>query len=264
MGASAGIIHGMTTVRLSLPRTSRISAVHEDSGTAAPGPNPKSRIHNPERAVDAARAGRRPAVAAAWSRGPLCVLGLLAGLQAGCAQWSYDRVRLGQEHGQYARAFPEGGVHRTENALSYLAQDRLGRTDAVVLLLTRDRRVAGKLHAMHFERNYGFKVETGYALCGEVDPELAGVEAAGPIDALRAIADELTGPEGDTVARQTQAWVAAGLVRMVQHWPHVGDEGPAFPRLADTLERVAGGGVTQITVNERGVYMLEYTVGTPK
>ena len=194
----------------------------------------------------------------------LLMLAVCAALQAGCAGWSYDRIRLGAEHREYERAFPEAGVRRTETTLCYLAQDRLGRTDAVVVLLTRDRRVCGKLHATHFERNYGFKVERGYALRGEVDPALAELSAAGPIDALRAIGDELTSTEGDTAARQTRAWVAAGLVRMVQHWPHVGDEGPAFTRLTDTLERVAGGGVTRITVNARGVYELEYTVGTPR
>ncbi len=207
----------------------------------------------------------RPSVFAA-NRTPLGLMFLLALwlLPAGCAQWSYDHVQLGQEHRQYERTFPEGGVHRTETTLSYLARDWFGRTDAIVLLLTKDRRVAGKLQATHFERNYGFKTDTGYVLRGEIDPTLAAVGAAGPIDALRAIADELTSPDGDTVSRQTRAWVAAGLVRLMQRWPHVGDEGPAFTRLTEMLERVAGGGVGRIAVDERGAYVLDYTVGTPR
>jgi hypothetical protein len=182
-------------------------------------------------------------------------------LAAGCAELSYSGIRLGQEQREYQQAFPEDRTRRTPTGICYLEKDPLGRTDAMVLLLTADRRVAGKLHATHFERNYGFKVETGYRLVGELDPAMLRLSSTGPIDALRAVADELTATEADAFARQTQAWVAAGLVRLVQHWPHVGDEGPAFTRLTSVLERVLGGGLARITVDPRGVYLLEYTQG---
>jgi len=48
-------------------------------------------------------------------------------------------------------------------------------------------------------------------------------------------------------------------MRLVQHWPHVGDEGPAFTRLTAILERIPAGGVARITVDPRGVYLVEYT-----
>ena len=78
------------------------------------------------------------------------------------------------------------------------------------------------------------------------------------------IADELTSTGTDKFTRDAHAWVAAGIVRLLQRWPHPGDEGPAFPRLADALERVPGGGVARITVNERGIYLLDYTQGVTR
>ena len=80
----------------------------------------------------------------------------------------------------------------------------------------------------------------------------------GPIDVLRAIADDLTSTQGDTFVREAHGWVAAGLMRLVQHWPHVGDEGPAFTRLTDLLDRIPAGGEARLTVDARGVYVVEY------
>lgn len=213
----------------------------------------ESIVHNPTcRRTDL----RRPCLIAAFV--------LTAILQTGCADWSYRRIQLGQQLGEYQRAFPEARSRRTDSTLCCLEQDVTGRTDAVVVLLTRDRQVSGKLHATHFERNYGFRVETGYLLRGELDPELTQLRATGPVDTLRAIADELTSSTGDKLVKEAHGWVAAGIVRLVQRWPHVGDQGPAFPRLTDMLERVPGGGTARITVNERGAYVLEYRQGTTR
>ncbi|MCK4341512.1 MAG: hypothetical protein KAY37_07315 [Phycisphaerae bacterium] len=191
----------------------------------------------------------------------ISALALAALLPAGCANWSYGRVQLGQHLREYERVFPEGKSRRTERTLCFLEQDYMGRTDAVVVLLTRDRQVCGKLHATNFRRKYGLKVETGFILRGEVDPVLARYSGTGPIDMLRAIADDLTSDMPDSFTREAHGWVAAGLVRLIQRWPHLGDEGPAFPRLTDMLERVPGGGRAGITVDPQGVYVLEYTQG---
>lgn len=185
---------------------------------------------------------------------------LLASLAAsgGCAQLGYQQIRIGQEAREYRRALPEGRTIRTTAGVAYLEQDLLGKTDAIVLLLTRDQRVAGKFHAQHQRRDLGFRIETCYSLQGELDPQLIRLAGAGPLDMLRAIADELTRDEADTAARAAHDWVAAGLVRLVQHWPHVGDEGPAFPRLTEMLARVPGGGLARITVLPNGNHVVEY------
>ncbi len=186
-----------------------------------------------------------------------------APLLTGCADLNYGRVSLGQEQREYQSAFPEDKVRRTSVGLCYLEQGALGRTDAIVVLLTRDRRVAGKLHAIHVERKFGWGDERGYRLTGELDPRLFETAGTGPIDALRLVADELTTNGEDNFVRTTQGWVAAGLVRLIQQWPHVGDEGPAAARLADELESVPAGGEAAIRVDARGVYVVEYAQGKP-
>jgi hypothetical protein len=180
-------------------------------------------------------------------------------LLGGCAVFSYDQVQLGQEQQAYGRAFPEDKTRRSPAGLCYLETDGFGRTDAAVLLLTADRRVGAKFYVSHIERRFGPQTETSYQLRGEVDPQLTKLNAAGPIDALRAIADELTSVESDTFVREAHAWIAAGLIRLVQHWPHVGDQGPAFTRLTEVLQRIPAGGIARITIDPRGVYLVEYT-----
>ena len=185
-------------------------------------------------------------------------------LPLGCANWSFDRVQMGQQLREYERVFPESKARRTDRALCYLERDVLGRTDAVVLLLTRDRVVCGKLHAIYVRSQLGAHETSTYTLRGEIDPELARYRSTGPIDMLRAVAAELTEPQDDNVTREALEWVAAGIVRLVQRWPHLGDEGPAFPRLTEMLERVPGGGVANLAVDERGVYQLSYEQTTKR
>jgi hypothetical protein len=192
------------------------------------------------------------------------VLLLGATSSAGCVQFGYDQVRLGQTQREYRAAFAEGQTRRTTQGLCYLEQDWLGQTDAVVLLLTADRRVAGKLHAVHSERRTLISVETDYELHGELDPALARLGGTGPVDTLRAVADELTTGDADASVREAHGWVAAGLVRLMQRWPHVGDEGPALTRLTAMLERVPGGGTAHISVDPNGVYRFEYTQGVAR
>jgi hypothetical protein len=200
---------------------------------------------------------RWPGLLLGTEGGPPLVI--LATLLAGCAEYGYRQVQLGQEQQLYRATFPEDQTRRTAVGVCYLETDPFGRTEAAVLLLTADRRVAGKLHAKHVERRWGSVIETSYQLRGELDPELLKLGGTGPIDTLRAIADELTAGDGDSFVREVHGWVAAGLVRLVQHWPHAGDEGPALPRLSGVLERVAAGGQARITVDPRGVFVVEYT-----
>ena len=172
--------------------------------------------------------------------------------------WGYDRIRIGQSPGQYERVLPTADTRRTQLGLCYLGRGALGATDAIVVLLTPDRRVAGKLHARWTQRNYGFKSELRYRLRGEVDPLLADLRTTGPIDVLRMIASDLVNYQGEQLAREAHHWVAAGLVRMIQPWPHVRDVGLDEAKLREALERVPGGGAVRLGLDGAGVYRFEY------
>ena len=188
--------------------------------------------------------------------------GLLTMMLTGCTDWSYRQIQIGQDQRTVDRVLPAGGSRRTDLGLCYLGRDSFGRTDALLILLTRDRQVFGKIHATHFRRNYGFKTEVGYRLRGELDPRLAGLSATGPIDTLRAISDDLIGYQGEKVAMDAHAWVASGLIRLMQRWPHVSDVGLRTEDVAETLELVPSGGTARISVNEAGIYEFEYRQGT--
>ena len=159
---------------------------------------------------------------------------------------------------------PAEGSRRTDLGLCYLGSDLFGRTDALVILLTHDRRVAGKLHATHYRRSYGFKTETGFRLRGELDPEACGLSATGPIDTLRAICDALVSYQGEKIATEAHAWGAAGLIRLIQRWPHVSELGSQTESLSETLSLVPGGGVARLGMNERGIHEFEYLQGKPR
>ena len=184
-----------------------------------------------------------------------CVAALF---QFGCAQWNYDNIRVGQELRDQARALPEARSRRTEAGLCFLDRDMLGKSDAIVVLLTRDQRVYGKLHASYERRNLGFRVESHYQLAGVLDPEVGQFHAVGPVDTVRAVLDELTDDITDALTQEAHGLVAAGLMRLLQRWPHIGEEGLAYPQLNDMLERVPAGGRAGIAVNEEGMYVLEY------
>ena len=197
-----------------------------------------------------------------WATQAALLLAMLAGLlNAGCAQWSYSHIKLGQEPQDYERAFPAESARRTHLGLCSLCEDAFGRTDAVVVLLTRDRRVAGKVHATRFVRDYGFKRDEGFLLRGELDPQLAELQATGPIDVLRVIATDLAEYQGEKLAMEAHAWVAGGLVRLIQCWPHVNEVGIEAARLTELFELVPGGGEARIAVDQAGIYQFEYRKG---
>lgn len=192
----------------------------------------------------------------------LCVFGL--GLLGGCADATYDRISLGMERDAFESAFPRTGSRRTDLGVSHIARDAFGRTDAFVVLQTQDRRAAAKMQATLFERDAVWQRERGYRLRGAVDPRLAGLREVGPIDILRVMADDLTAYQGERRACEAHELVAAGLVRLIQRWPHMGDEGPALPRLSEALVRVPAGGAARMRVDADGVYHFAYEEGTSR
>ncbi len=85
----------------------------------------------------------------------------------------------------------------------------LGRTDVVVVLLTSERHVAGKFHAVYTEPRSGLGGNAGgYRLTGTMDLNLAGYTHTGPIDTLRALADDLTHDPANNAIRQAHEWIA--------------------------------------------------------
>jgi hypothetical protein len=189
----------------------------------------------------------------------------LAGWTAcGCARLSAAQLRLGYYVREPGRVLPEGKSRASNVGLCYLDHDLFGRTEAIVIFLSRDRRIAGKFQATLAETNVGFKPATTFALEGELDPTVAHLAGAGPIDTLRAIADDLTQPETDALVREAQDWVAAGIVRLVQRWPHAGDEGPAAAALTAMLERVPADGEATIVVHSDGALSITYAQTVPR
>jgi hypothetical protein len=191
---------------------------------------------------------------------------LLAGtallMLAGCADTTYNQLGLGQERRDFDRIMPRDSTRSTDLGMAYLAHDSgRGRTDAIVVLLTRDRRIAAKIQASYFERNLLVRVDKGFLLRGEVDPRLAELDASGPIDTLRVIVIDLLDYQGERLATEAHALVAAGLVRLMQAWPNVSDIGIDTTRLNELFERVPGGGTANIAVREDGVYRFEYRQG---
>lgn len=183
-------------------------------------------------------------------------------LLCGCASTTYRQLSLGQERSSYDRVMPREVTRSTDLGMAYLRHDpAAGRTDAIVVLLTQDRRIAAKMHAVWRERRGWMGGDSGFALRGEIDPRLAELQSSGPVDTLRVMVADLVAYQGERLATDAHAWVAAGLVRLMQAWPNTSDVGVDTRRLAGVLERVPGGGTAQIAVDSNGVYRFEYRQG---
>ena len=223
-------------------------------------------IQYSSRPGDADRAARRPTNCGGWNPPYICrltgrVTFSLACLLAlsGCgANRLYDRIQLGQSPREYKSVLPEATSRRTVLGLCHFHANSLGRTDALVVLLSDDRRVAAKLLASYVAPTVLNARRGGYRLRGELDPKLYDVSGTGPIDAFRLIAAELANYRGEKLARDAHAWVAAGIIRLLQRWPKLRDSGVRSDRLDLALERVRGGGGGAITVDEAGVYRISY------
>jgi len=201
---------------------------------------------------------RSAARCARTARPPTLLVAVLALLATGCADWSYARIRLGMTQRECERTLPEGVVWRTELGLCCRRDDYFGRSDALVVLVSHDQRVVGQFQATQFSPHQRLGRDVGYRLRGELDPKAAGLEATGPLDTLRAVADDLAAYRGAQAAMETHAFVAAGLVRLLERWPTGTTTVPHAAPLADMLERVPGGGVARLNVDPAGTYTLEY------
>lgn len=178
-------------------------------------------------------------------------------MMCGCAELHYSRVRLGQTPEQYDKVLPQESVRRTDAGMCWLERDRFGRTDAIVLLMSRDKRVGGKLRATRIHRDYGMMSETRYELSGEIDPRISGYRETGPLDMIRAVQMDLAEQSGDATAVQALRLVSTGLLRVLQRWPNSGE--PVTPvTLGESVELVPGGGEATLRVDRGGLFHIAY------
>lgn len=178
----------------------------------------------------------------------------------GCAQWNCQQLRIGQGPGEYDRILPAEQTRRTESGLASWAEDLFSdRVDATIVLLSRDRRIAGRILTTRVERA-GLRREVELSLEGEIDPRLSGFDRTAPIDILRALMSELAMFQGEQLARDAHAYTAAALSRMVGAWP--GSDGPPqrISGLGEYLDKVPSGGTTTIIVDSGGVVLFRYHV----
>ena len=186
---------------------------------------------------------------------------LLVTLIEGCADLSYEGITLGMRQAECARRLEGESVQRTDLGFCAVRTDLAGRTDTLVILVSREGVVTGKLQATFCPADPRWGRPPAFRLRGQLDPAASALGATGPVDSLRAILEDLAGYRGSRPAMQAHAWVAAGLVRMIERWPHVGELASAYPHLTDTLEQVPGGGEARLGVDRQGVYWFQYEQG---
>lgn len=189
-------------------------------------------------------------------------------LNSGCAAWSYENIKLGQTPSEYSRALPEAGRVQTEIGLCSLYRrestrlwgsdhaDR--RTESIVLLLTADRRVAGKFRAVTREKSGGILPlgKSSYELAGELSPDLYGTSGATTTDTIRALVADLMDTIQPKVAVDAHSLVAGGLVRLV--WPETEDPGISEGMLEELLKLVPGDGERFTELRDDGVLAVRY------
>lgn len=198
-----------------------------------------------------------------WRLGWLALVQVfLATLATGCADAYYREFAVGKAPREYDRILPQETSLKTDLGLCHVSRDSFGRTDALVILLTPDRRVAGRFHAIDVKRTMaGTPMVRGYRLEGELDPRLCGIESVGPQDGLRSLLTQIGGYEGVKLALDAHAWVGGGLARIIRSWPGVSDL--AFPaaRLDELLERVPAGGSASLGADAKGIWTVRYEFG---
>jgi hypothetical protein len=178
---------------------------------------------------------------------------------SGCADLNYRSLELGQTREKYDGALPSESSRRTDLGLCQYSKNALGDAEAIVALLSSDRRIAARIRAQSVRRDYGFRVESDYRLEGEVDPKLYNTEQTGPIDTLRAIVHALAEHPGEKLANDAYAFIGGGLARLLLRWPGVEEIGIAKARLDEFLELAPAGGAAQISVDEAGRLRFSYS-----
>lgn len=191
-------------------------------------------------------------------------LGLLLTLPItilGCASWNYDRIQLREPLPDLDSQFPRDEARKTSLGVAHLRNPNSPQAAAVVILVTLEKRVAAKFHAAQHQRDWGFSVERGYELAGQIDLELLAAKNPGPLAALRTIARQLAAYQGDPAAEHAHQLVAAGLVRIIQRWPDIENLGPTSDQVNALATLAPGGGRAALTMDLDGTFHISYRQG---
>ena len=94
---------------------------------------------------------------------------------------------------------------------------------------------------------------------GELEPTLFGLDETGPIDAARVLLDELLLRPTDHVTRRAQAWVAGGVLRVLDQEGESLELTDAEGQLLEVLESIPPGGRSSLVEREDGVFEMSYS-----
>lgn len=205
-----------------------------------------------------ARQRRRAPAASTYAGGLLLALFISS---AGCANMAYKGLKLGAPPRDYDRALRAEQTRRTDLGLCSLDHDRLsGRTDAIVVLWTTDRRIYAKFQATYREAEFGITRRGDYSMRGEFLPQMADLEGASLPDMLRALIVEMNAFRGERGAVETYGWVVSGLARIVEQQAGEAAVAEGEGAAANFLDRVPPGG-TAVLERQGNRVSLSYSVG---
>lgn len=187
----------------------------------------------------------------------LMLLGVAMG-GGGCVKLTYDRLHLGEPPSKYERMLPASESRRTMVGLCQLRKSSGGKSEAILLVLSDDRRLAGKIRVRRVRSEAGLLSHREYELWGTIDPVLYGAGQAGPADVLRSLVRSLVDYRGERLAVEAHRLVAAGLLRILEQWPEAADLGLSPDLAADLAEIAPGGGKSHVETADNGVIRFEY------
>lgn len=183
-------------------------------------------------------------------------------LLSGCADLTYDRVRLGLAPSEYDRVLDTQKSSWTEAGLVEYQRDSDGDATSLVLLLSDDRRIAGKIQVTREESEMELPLaRRGYELRGELDSRLYGLGDVGPVDTLRLLTQRLCAYPTERGARTGHMLAAAGLVRILERQEHVEDIGISRDQRRELAAHAPSDGVTRLSLDPDGVLRFGFSYG---
>ena len=197
-------------------------------------------------------------------RAALARLGILAALTvaSGCADMTYERVRLGLAPSEYDRVLDTQQSSWTEAGLVEYQRDDDGDASALLLLLADDRRIAGKIQITRAESELDLPLaRRGYELRGELEPRLYGLGEVGPIDSLRLLTQRLCEFPTERTARNAHMLAAAGLMRILERQPSVEDIGLTGDQRRELALHAPAEGVPRLTLDADGILRFIFSHG---
>lgn len=189
--------------------------------------------------------------------GLLCLLAL-----TGCADLTYDRVKLGLPPSQYDRVLDTRQSSWTEAGLVEYERQDDGDTSVLVLLLADDRRIAGKIQVTSAQSEFEWPLSRrGYELRGELDSRLYGLGEVGPVDSLRLLTQRLCAFPTERTARSAHLLAAAGLMRILERQPGVEDIGLTAEQRRELALHAPTEGVPHVSRDSDGVLRFSFVLG---